>query len=187
MCETNHRDEFIKNVLDHELWIEKADQLLEVASFIEPRIYETWDEVKNGGFLKEHYITTYFMLVAYALENLLKALYIKLNTDSVKKDLEEKGKLPKAIIGHDLYRLAKELKVVEMEWGEDSLLQKVSRSAVWFGRYPIPIKPDQLNSFYDSEFEQLCIPFRHYSPDDLREIQTIISRIRYRLNQVRPC
>jgi len=187
MCETNHRDRFIKNILDHELWIEKADQLLEVASFVEPRIYETWDEVRKGGFLKEHYITTYFMLVAYALENLLKALYIKLNKDSVKKDLEEKGKLPEAITGHDLYGLAKKLEVVEMDWGEEALLQRMSRSVVWFGRYPVPIKPHQLKSFHDSEIEQLSIPFRHYSPDDLREIQTIISRIRYRVNQVSPC
>ena len=69
---------------------QKAEDLLEVASFIEPRIEEMWSEVQKGGFVKEHYITTYFMLVSYALENLLKALYIKLNKDSVKKELEEK-------------------------------------------------------------------------------------------------
>ena len=140
-----------------------------------------WSEVQKGGFVKEHYITTYFMLVSYALENLLKALYIKLNKDSVKKELEEKKQLPKAIAGHDLYRLAKELEVVNLEWGEESLLQKVSRSAVWFGRYPTPITPSKLDRFYKSEVEKLRIPFRSYSSDDLKEIKSIISRVRHKL------
>lgn len=144
----DYADEFITKTLDDTRWIEKAEDLLEVASVIEPRIEEMWSEVQKGGFVKEHYITTYFMLVSYALENLLKALYIKLNKDSVKKKLEEKKQFPKAIAGHDLYRLAKELGVVNQEWGQESLLQKLSRSAVWFGRYPTPIKPSKLDRFY---------------------------------------
>ncbi len=177
----DYADEFISKTLDHTLWIEKAENLLEVASFIEPRIEEMWSEVQKGGFVKEHYITTYFMLVSYALENLLKALYINLNKDSVKKELEEKKQLPKAIAGHDLYRLAKELGVVNLEWGEESLLQKMTRSAVCFGRYPAPIMPSQLERFHKSRFEDLSIPFRSYSSDDLKEIQEIISRVRNKL------
>ena len=181
MAGKDHTDEFISKTLDYTLWIEKAEHLLEVASFIEPRIREMWREVQKGGIIKEHYITTYFMLVSYALENLLKALYIKLNKDSVKRELEAKKQLPKAIAGHDLYRLAKELGVVNLEWGEEALLQKMSRSVVWFGRYPTPITPPQLDRFYESEFEELNIPFRSYSSDDLEEIQNIILRVRDKL------
>jgi hypothetical protein len=54
------------------------------------------------------------------------------------------------------------------------LLQKTSGSAVWFGRYPMPIKPPQLDRFYKSELEELNIPFRSYSSDDLEEIWNII-------------
>lgn len=176
-----YTDEFISKTLDETLWIEKAEHLLEVASFIEPRINEMWSRVQDGEFVKEHYITIYFMLVSYALENLLKALYIKLNKDSVKREVEEKQQLPKAIAGHDLYRLAKELRVVNLEWGEEALLRKMSRSAVWFGRYPTPITPAQLDRFYKSEFEDLSIPFRLYTSDDLEEIQSIISRVRDKL------
>jgi hypothetical protein len=183
MGSKNYRAEFITKTLDHTLWIQKADDLLEVASFIEPRIEEMWSAVlQDGGFVKEHYITTYFMLVSYALENLLKALYIKLNKDAVKKKLEEKEQLPKTIAGHDLYRMAKELNVVELEWGEESLLKKVSRSAVWFGRYPTPITASELDRSYKSEFENLRIHFRLYSSDDLKEIKSIISRVRDKLN-----
>ena len=177
----DYTDELISKTLDYTLWIEKAEHLLEVASFIEPRIREMWSEVQDGGFIKEHYITTYFMLVSFALENLLKALYIKLNKDSVKRELEKKKKLPKTITSHDLYQLAKELGVAPMEWGEESLLQKISRSAVWFGMYPTPITPSQLDRFYKSKFEDLSIPFQSYSSGDLKEIQNIISRVRYKL------
>ena len=177
----DYADEFISKTLDHTLWIEKAEHLLEVASFIEPRIDEMWNQVRGGECIKQHYITTYFMLVAYALENLLKALYIKLNKDLVKRTLEEKNRLPKAIAGHDLYRLAKELRVVNLEWGEKSLLQKLSRSAVWFGRYPTPIMPSQLERFHKSEFEDLAVSFSSYSPNDLKEIRNIISRVRNKL------
>jgi hypothetical protein len=181
----DYEDEFISKTLDHTLWIEKADHLLEVASFIEPRIEEMWREAlqNGGGFLKEkeHYISTYFMLVSYALENLLKALYIKLNKDAVKKELEEKKQLPKKIAGHDLYRMAKELNVVNLEYGEESLLKKVSRSAVWFGRYPTPITASKLDRFAKSEFENLRIPFRLYTSDDPKEIKSIISRVRHKL------
>jgi hypothetical protein len=97
----DYTDEFISKTLDHTLWIEKAEHLLEVASFIEPRIGEMWSQVRSGESIKQHYITTYFMLVAYALENLLKGPYIKLNKDSVKRTLEEKKRLPKRIAGHD--------------------------------------------------------------------------------------
>src|SRR4029434_3442636 len=75
----DYTDEFISKTLDHTLWIEKAEHLLEVASFIEPRIGEMWSQVRSGESIKQHYITTYFMLVAYALENLLKPLYTQLS------------------------------------------------------------------------------------------------------------
>jgi hypothetical protein len=181
MGDKDYIDEFIRKTLDDTLWIEKADHLLEVASFIEPRIDEMWSQVRIGGPIKQHYITTYFMLVAYALENLLKALYIKLNGDLVKRMLKEKKRLPKPIAGHDLYQLARELGVVNLEWGEESLLKKLSRSAVWFGRYPTPIMPSQLERFHKSEFEDLAVSFSSYSPNDRKEIQNIISRVRNKL------
>jgi hypothetical protein len=177
----DYEDEFITKTLDHTLWVEKANDLLDVAGFIEPRIKDMWSKVDEGEFLKEHYITTYFMLISYALENLLKALYIKLNKNSLEAELQKKAQLPKAIAGHDLYQLAKELGVVNMEWGEESLLQKISRSAVWFGRYPTPVVPYQLERFYKLELEDFRVPFRSYTSDDLDEIHSIISRVRDRL------
>jgi hypothetical protein len=67
-------DEYRRKTLNYELWREKADHLLEVAGFIKPKIIEMWDGLNAGKiqYLEEHYITIYFMLVSYALENLLK-------------------------------------------------------------------------------------------------------------------
>jgi hypothetical protein len=174
----DYTDEFIRRTLDYTLWIEKAEHLLEAANLLEPRIEGLRTEVKNGGFITEHYFTTYFMLASYAVENLLKALYIKLNADSVKRALEEKKRLPNEIEGHDLNKLAQKLRVINREWGEEALLRRLSRCAVWYGRYPIPIKPSQLNRSYKSEFEDLHVFFCQYGSDDVKEIQDFISRVR---------
>lgn len=184
MCETNFESEYKEKTLDYELWIAKAKELLEVAGFLEPEIEKMWAEMREGGFLKEHYITIYFMLSSYALENLLKALYIKTNYQKIEAELKESCKLPNSIKNHDLWELAKELDVVEREWGEETLLKKLSRSAVWFGRYPTPSKPKDLKRFHDSEYKKNTpILFSSYMNTDLEEIKAIISRIKSKLNQ----
>jgi hypothetical protein len=174
----DYTDEFIRRTLDYTSWIEKAEHLLEAANLLEPRIEKLRTEVQNGGFITEHYFTTYFMLASYAVENLLKALYIKLNADSVKRALEEKKRLPKEIVGHDLNQLAQKLRVINREWGEEALLRKLSRCAVWYGRYPIPIEASQLDYSYKSESEDLHFFFLQYGSDDVKEIQGFISRVR---------
>ena len=134
MCDKDLELEYEDKILDYKLWIIKAEELLEVAAFLEPEIMKMWEKMREGESLKEHYITTYFMLSSYALENLLKALYIKKNHRKIEGELKENCELPKSIKGHDLWELAKELDVVQRGWGEETLLKKLSRSAVWFGR-----------------------------------------------------
>jgi len=120
VCETDFESKYKQRTLDCKLWIDKAEELLEVANFLEPEIKKMWAEMREGGFLKEHYITTYFMLISFALEDLLKALYIKTNYQKIEAELEEICELPKSIKGHNLWELAKELDVVQ-ENGEKKL------------------------------------------------------------------
>lgn len=185
MSVTDFESEYKEKTLDYQLWIAKAEELLEVAGFLEPKLEKMWAEMREGGFLKEHYITIYFMLSSYALENLLKALYIKTNYQKIEAELKESCKLPKSIKkkNHDLWKLAKELDVVVREWGEETLLKKLSRSAVWFGRYPTPPKPNDLKRFHDSEYKNTPIPFCSYTNKDLEEIRAIIYRIKSKLNR----
>ena len=183
MCETDFKSEYKEKTLDYKQWITKAEELLEVADFLEPEIKKMWVEMREGGVLKEHYITTYFMLISFALEDLLKALYIKTNHQKIEAELEEICELPKSIKGHNLWEIAKELDVVQREWGEETLLKKLGRSAVWFGRYPTPSKLKDLNEFHVSEYENRQIPFRAYMNTDLEEIKALISRIKSKLNQ----
>lgn len=77
MCETDFESEYKEKIPDYKLWIDKAEELLEVADLLEPEITKMWGKMREGGSIKEHYITTYFMLSSYALENLLKALSSK--------------------------------------------------------------------------------------------------------------
>jgi len=48
MCETDFESEYKEKILDYELWIAKAEQLLEVAGFLEPEIEKMWAEMREG-------------------------------------------------------------------------------------------------------------------------------------------
>jgi len=128
MCETDFESEYKRKILNYSLWSKKAEELLEVAGFLEPKIDKMWEEMRS---FKEHYMTTYFILVSYALENFLKALYIKTNYQKIEAELEESCELPKSIkrYGHDLWKLAKELDVVAGEWGEENVLKIMERGS----------------------------------------------------------
>jgi len=89
MDKKDHIEKFVKKALDWKLWVEKAEELIEVASLIKPHIDEkAWNEKRGRTLLKEHYFAVYFMLMSYALENLLKALKIK-NNSQVEGNLKQ--------------------------------------------------------------------------------------------------
>lgn len=152
MDKKDHIEKFVEKALDWELWVEKANELIEVASLIKPHIDEkAWNENRERTLFKEHYITIYFMLMSYALENLLKALKIK-NNSQLKGKLKQKQtiKLPKEFLTHDIYSLARDSGLVsENDYPDltEALLKRMSISASWFGRYPTPVEANDMKSF----------------------------------------
>ena len=126
-------------------WIRKAKDLLESANLIEPKVVELWENYRgnlNGEtqeHMPDHYIGTYFMLIAFAVENLLKASIISVNSINYKREFTETFKFPKDLQSHDLVKLAKKAEV-GFSRDEEDLLRRLTRSAIWFGRYPVPLK-----------------------------------------------
>jgi len=94
-------------------WIMKARDLLESAKLIEPEVVRYWDnsrevlKTKSGQFLPDYYLGTYFMLIAYAVENIFKAVIVRNNSVDYKEKFKQTPKFPKELQSHSLVELAK--------------------------------------------------------------------------------
>ena len=114
--------QYSESLLNWDLWIGKAEELLATARELEPNIRSYWDVVmldvkdlrySKGGKpphkLPVYIQAVYSMLIAYALENLFKAMIIGEQQDTFRTHImNEGGKLPEKIKSHDLIRLAKD-------------------------------------------------------------------------------
>ena len=191
MDKKDHIEKFVEKALDWELWVEKANELIEVASLIKPHIDEkAWNENQERTLFKEHYITIYFMLMSYALENLLKALKIK-NNSQLEGKLKQKQtiKLPKEFLTHDIYSLAKDSGLVsENDYPDltEALLKRMCISATWFSRYPTPVKATDMNSSFYLENADYYGMLRTYGSEDVSEIDKIIRSVYAKLGKQPP-
>lgn len=85
-----------------------------------------------------HEVHVYYMLWAYAIENLLKALIVK----SKAKSWTNKGlltKLPKELKSHDLPGLVKKSGLTYLHGEYEDIFEKLKECILWYGRYPIPL------------------------------------------------
>ena len=93
-------------------WIRCADNLIVSAKLLAPKILEVWEsfrinaEDKTTPLLPDRYQRTYFMLIAFALENLLKASLVSKHSLRYKQEFHDSSKFPKEFEGHDLVKLA---------------------------------------------------------------------------------
>ena len=159
--------EFFDKLLDPKVWVSAADDLLLAASIIRPHVELYWknifDRLQPGAdrtppdWTNSRLIGALSLLVAYALENLLKALIVKRDDGGIATPLAKKyharakkrrGKqrvdakaddfgLPPDLAKHDLNELAN-LAVVTLDRFEADLLERLTQAVVWSGRYRIP-------------------------------------------------
>ncbi len=138
---------FKTKLLDENAWLEKANDLLDSATLFEKEVYKVWDTIRQtggkGDKIRTGYFGTHFMLIAFAIENILKSKIISKNKIEFRKSIIEKGKLPKVLKSHDLYKLANMLDIL-LDSKEESYLRRLSRAAVWAGRYPVPLEHKDL-------------------------------------------
>jgi hypothetical protein len=125
-------------------WIDKAKDLYVSAKKLEPEIVRLWqtyqEHVKDTSvaLVPDHYHGPYFMLLAFAVENLLKAAIIKHHGLDYRMAFRERPKFPEQLKKHDLIELSKDAQLVIAD-DEEDLLRRLTRSAIWFGRYPVPL------------------------------------------------
>lgn len=188
-----HRSNFESVAFSSSKWIQKGIDLFESAKLLEPGIQELWDywrsrsEGKPATHVPDHFLDTYFMLMSFCVENLLKAALIEARSAQYKRDFElclESRKrsdkcFPSALKTHDLFVLADKAKL-SLQEGEEDLLRRLSRCAEWAGRYPSPLRYEEMSgakTFSDGEDYSLS----WFSGGDVEKLNNFISSLPQRL------
>ena len=153
-----HRSNFEAAAFSSANWIQKGIDLFESAKLLEPRIQELWgywrskSEGKPAAHVPDHFLGTYFMLMSFSVENFLKAALIQTGSLQYKRDFRscvESGVksvkcFPSELKTHDLFDLSVKAKL-SLQEGEEDLLRRLSRCAEWAGRYPSPLRYEEMS------------------------------------------
>lgn len=179
------QERFVNTLLDHAEWISKADQLMDVARSLERKIKEMWEDWRKYESnkqetlqLDDRFLSTFFMLSSFAIENLLKAIILKNNMLQIRKAVISSKKFPRVLKDHDLLILARKAKLADFAKNNEEYLRKLTRSAVWYGRYPVPISYTDLNVVFTSDVDKTVFTLRSYSNTDIEEVERLVKELR---------
>ncbi|MEA2086307.1 MAG: hypothetical protein U9O84_04645 [Chloroflexota bacterium] len=180
--------QYQEQVLIPVYWIKQADELIQASKKLKPSINKYWLTVskyfdpKKGTYNpppefkpKRLLQSTYFMLVAYAIENYFKAIMIAESEATYRSEILRTGKLPQALNNHNLITLTRKTKFTLTDI-ETNLLTRLSRNSVWQGRYPVPVNANQLNSMAVHNGRATFTAF--LAPGDINNLDNLIRRIR---------
>jgi hypothetical protein len=117
------------------------------------------------------------MLIAYAVENLLKAGLIKQNRDAYEKTISEEHILPHDLKSpkHRIMPVVRRLNI-KISTTERKLLQRLSRTAFWQGRYPIPTVTQDIHRCFTEGKTTNFVGIS--SSEDIDLLELIVERIK---------
>src|SRR4030042_2586768 len=131
--------QYLDGLLNPRSWVEKADEMLEASKVLESHLRRYWSvvqaDVKEGRYDKggkpphippPNVHGPYFILVSYALENLLKALIVRNRRDEISSQFFQKGSLPRLIKEHNLVKLSTDANI-NVNIQEEDILPRLSR------------------------------------------------------------
>ena len=138
---------YTEDLLRPESWFRKADELVVAAELLEPKVRSAWKSVSSPGTSETtpHAIPglqgVYFMLVAYAIENLWKGELARTYDQAHPNELI--SRLPSHLKSHDLTKLVKRIDPASgVSMYEEDLLRRLTRNSEWAGRYLVPTGPN---------------------------------------------
>ena len=166
-------------------WLRSARSLVACAKELEPKVIELWENYRayikdqKIGLKSDDYLGPYYMLIAFAVENYFKAAIVKKKSVSFKKAFRDKNKFPKDLNSHDLIQLAQKANF-SFSKEEEDLLRRLTRHAIWAGRYPVPTyyknsAPGEL--FSDGEEYNVS----YYGGNDIEKLNLLIKTIEEKL------
>lgn len=174
-------------------WTQKGVDLFESAKMFEPKILQVWEywRAKSKGekavHVPDYFHGTYFMLMSFSVENFLKAALIQRDRFGYQKDfrqcvVERKPStkcFPQELKTHDLFKLAVKAELALLD-GEEDLLRRLSRCAEWAGRYPSPLRYEEMSGsekFADGEIYSLS----WFGGNDIAKLNAFIPSLPERL------
>ena len=169
--------ELERMVLDPKAWRRSARNLIGAASGLDGRIDEFWKEARAGRSWDDGYVAVYFMLGAFALENLLKGRIVQKKRRELASSIRSTSRLPKVLRDHDLYRLACAAGLEALAAEEEILLHRLTRRAVWYGRYPVPLLGAGLHSFRPSRHRDFRILLTQHWSSDRDDIRRLVREL----------
>jgi len=187
--------DYLERLLNWKLWIDKADELLAGSKALETLVRNRWnvikDDFKEGRYseggktphrLPQNLQGPYFMLVAYALENLFKAVIVQQQEKKVREQVLNTRRLPKIIEGHDLVALAQAVGLA-INVSEEDLLTRLCWNSIWAGRYPVPVDCGGLRNVkvYSDGKAYLTA---YFSPNDVERLNALIERVKTHVRSV---
>ena len=120
------------------------------------------------------------LLLAFAFENLFKALWVGQNYEAIQK-VEN---LPKPLKSHELRSLAEKTNI-SLEDDEKAALEILTSYAVWRGKYNLPKSKSENAEFWVSK-PNVAFIMKKY-PDDADwpdEIHSLLAKVLDKLNQI---
>jgi hypothetical protein len=127
-----------------EEWRSLAESLRAAASRLESkvsRLLQMWSQgelsPESCALHKEAHI--YFMLWAFAIENLMKAILVK-KWNPQWGEGPELETLPSRLKSHNLTQIAEKLKLNFLLRDYSDVFLKLQECLIWYGRYPVPLK-----------------------------------------------
>jgi hypothetical protein len=166
-------------------WLYVADDLLECATILEPRVNEVFQRMRahtkdrSVRLISQGVLSVHFMLVSYAIENLFKGALVRENSQRYKNDFGATKKFPEELQEHDLVRLAT-LTRFTLDLAREDLLRRLTRCAIWHGRYPVPLDYRELSgteTFKDGKIYSVG----HFGKGDVDRLKTLVQDIRAEL------
>ena len=183
--------QYLESLLNWDLWIGKAEELLSAAEALEPHIRTYWKvvmaDVKEGRYGRRgkpphkppaYFQAVYSMLIAYALENLFKAIIIKEQQDTFRDQIMSNGGiLPEKVKCHDLVRLAEDAHF-KFNVNDEDLLTRLHRNSEWAGRYPIPVSSRGLKNIkvFNTDGKGHFTAFLR--PEDMDLLLDLVNRVK---------
>lgn len=173
-----HKGSYESKAFSSTHWIWEARTLLDTASLLEAHLKQYWDSLmaSQGKTASGRNISgIYFMLMGFAVENLLKAAVIRDKGLCFRNRFKEDEVFPDKLHTHKLVDLAKKAQL-QFDRKEEDLLRRLTRNATWQGRYPVPLNYKELSGLerFDDGKEY---GVSHYTSIDVELAKQLVQKI----------
>jgi len=169
-------------------WLDVVDDLIESAGMLEPQVRKFFQQLPLLAHAKDSpvqlisqgILSVHFMLVSYAIENLFKAHLVRTHGKKYTRNFESKQNFPRELCTHDLVELAR-LTDFTIDLGREDLFRRLTRSAEWQGRYPVPLDYHEMSGseiFKDGNIYSMD----QFGGNDLDRLTTLVHDIRAELD-----